>query len=70
MCKKIIGIVEDSIEDFNCAATTIFGNSDYDSLLIQDLNVESIMSLIFEGDISALMIDYNKRFCFLERMYV
>lgn len=62
MCKKIIGIVEDSVDDFNCAATTIYGNSDYDSLLIQDLNVETILSLISEGDISALMIDYNINF--------
>lgn len=62
MCKKIIGIVEDYIDDFNNAATTIYGNSDYESLLIQDLNVETILSLISEGDISALMIDYNINF--------
>lgn len=62
MWKKIIGIVENSKKDYNYAASTIFGLSDYECLLIQDLKVDNILNLINEHEISALMIDYNINF--------
>lgn len=62
MWKDVIGIVEDSEKDYNYAASTIFGLSNYECLLIQDLKVDNILNLINEHEISALMIDYNISF--------